>query len=346
MADGTLEQANAFFKDRCARKTKDFANGREARNLLNDALNKQSERLSSDDVTQDEMLTLQPEDIPSTSLEKGVSLEDAMKELTELTGLGSVKDAVTKLSSTLQSQRLKGETKPLNKHFLFYGNPGTGKTTVARIMARVFKALGLLPTDNLIEAKRSTMVAGYVGQTAKLVNKQVDDALGGVLFVDEAYALVQNENDSFGKEAVAELLQRLENDRGKFVAIFAGYEKEMEEFISVNSGFESRFSDKIYFEDYTPDEMIEIFTKAAKRDHITLEGGFDDALKNRMEDLYDNRGANFANARSVRQIYDKSMENLDTRVMTDLNAKAITEDDAKKEILVLRVSDLDQTVKG
>jgi hypothetical protein len=175
------------------------------------------------------------------------------------------------------------------------------------------------------------------------VNKQIDDSMGGVFFLDEAYALG---GDSYGAEAIAELLQRLENDRGKFVAIFAGYEKEMEEFISLNSGFESRFSDKIFFEDYTPDEMIEIFTKAAKKDRITLEDGFDDALKNRMEDLYNNRGMNFANARSVRQIYDKSMENLDTRVMTALNAKAITEDDAKQEIRVLRVEDLDTTVHG
>jgi SpoVK/Ycf46/Vps4 family AAA+-type ATPase len=338
----TNEKVIAFFKDRCARKTKDFANGREARNLMDEALRNQAERLSSSDIanmSKDDAMTLLPQDIPATTAEKMVSIDEALKELNKLVGLKSVKDAVNKIANSLNAQKLTGETETLNKHFVFYGNPGTGKTTVARILGNVFQAVGLLPTNKLIEVDRGKLVAAYVGQTAKLVTEQCDNAMGGILFIDEAYALKQGQGDSFGQEAVDTLLKRMEDDRGKFIVIAAGYTKEMNEFLASNSGFESRFSDKITFEDYNTEEMYKIFTGMCEKKKIELAAGFDEALRKRLEEIYAGRTASFANARTVRQLFDKTRENVSSRVMALQD-----EEDQKREIFIMRPEDLDMTV--
>jgi SpoVK/Ycf46/Vps4 family AAA+-type ATPase len=177
------------------------------------------------------------------------SVEDALKELNELTGLASVKEAVTKIASMAQAQKLTGVTQPLYRHFVFMGNPGTEKTAVARILADVFKAVGLLPTNNVAEADRSRLVGAYIGQTAKQVNEQIDKAMGGILFIDEAYSLLQGQGDMFGQEAIDTLLKRMEDDRGKFVVIMSGDTKKMEEFLQSNSGFRSRITDCLNFEE-------------------------------------------------------------------------------------------------
>jgi SpoVK/Ycf46/Vps4 family AAA+-type ATPase len=338
----TKEKVIAFFKDRCGRKTKDFANGREARNLMDEARKNQVERLSSADIaniSKEDSLTFLPQDIPVTTAEKMVSIDEALKELNELTGLKSVKDAVRKIANTLNAQKLTGESETLTKHFVFYGNPGTGKTTVARILSDVFKAVGLLPTNNLIEVDRGKLVAGYVGQTAKLVKEQCDNAMGGILFIDEAYALKQGQQDSFGQEAIDTLLKRMEDDRGKFVVIAAGYTKEMNEFLESNSGFKSRFSDYINFEDYNTGEMFEIFNGMCKKKKIEFAPGFDDALRKRLENIYSGRTASFANARTVRQLFDKTRENVSGRVMALQD-----EEQRKREIFIMRPEDLDMTV--
>jgi SpoVK/Ycf46/Vps4 family AAA+-type ATPase len=339
----TRNKVVAFFKDRCARKTKDFANGREARNLMDEARKNQAERLSSSDIvsmTKEDTLTFMPEDIPATTSEKMVSIEEALKDLNELVGLKSVKDAVAKIANSLQAQKLTGETETLSKHFVFMGNPGTGKTTVARIMGDVFKAVGMLPTNNLIETDRGKLVASYVGQTAKLVQQQCDNAMGGILFVDEAYALKQGPQDSFGQEAVDTLLKRMEDDRGKFVVIAAGYTKEMDEFLASNSGFKSRFSDYINFDDYNTSEMREIFIGMCKKRKIEFAPGFDEVLQERLNDIYAGRNAQFANARTVRQLFDKTRENVSGRVL----AMQKPQEELKREILIMRPEDLDMTV--
>ena len=339
----TRERVIAFFKDRCARKTKDFANGREARNLLDEARRNQAERLSSSDIAnmkKEDALTILPADIPATTSEKMVTIEEALKELNELVGLKTVKDAVVKIANTLKAQKLTGETETLNKHFVFMGNPGTGKTTVARIMGDVFKAVGMLPTNNLIEVDRGKLVGSYQGHTAKLVQEQCDNATGGILFVDEAYALKQGHGDSFGQEAVDTILKRMEDDRGKFVVIAAGYTKEMDEFLKTNSGFKSRFSDYINFDDYNTAEMLEIFKGMCKKRKVEFASGFEAALKKRLEDIYGSRDAQFANARTVRQLFDKTRENLSGRVLS----MDISDDEKKKEIFIMHIEDLDQTI--
>jgi len=343
----TREKITAFFKDRCARKTKDFANGREARNLLDEAKKNQADRFSSSDVSAlsaNDSMTFMPEDIPSTTSEKMVTIDEALKELNELTGLDAVKNAVRKIANTLQAQKLRGENEVLSKHFVFTGNPGTGKTTVARIMADVFKAVGLLPTSNLVEADRSKLVASYVGHTAKLVNTQCDNAMGGILFVDEAYALKQGQGDSFGQEAVDTLLKRMEDDRGKFVVIAAGYSKEMDDFLSSNTGFKSRFSDYINFDDYTPDEMYLIFLNMCKKKKFEFAEGFEQAVRNKLKTIYISRTASFANARTVRQLFDKIVENVSGRIM-EMKAQGTQEDELKREIMIMRPVDIDPSEK-
>jgi SpoVK/Ycf46/Vps4 family AAA+-type ATPase len=334
-----------------ARKTKKFANARAVRNLFDATKENLSSRIiamkksgvSEDDMKR-EAAFLHPQDIPGhTESEKELSIDDVLKELNEMIGLKSVKDSVAKIADTLKVQKISGKTKIIEKHFVFTGNPGTGKTTVARILGNVFKALGLLPTNKLVEVKRSLLVAGYEGQTGPLVNKQCDSALGGILFIDEAYDLVRKGQDPFGNEAVTELLQRLENDRGKFICIVAGYTKNMDDFLASNPGFGSRFTDTINFEDYSPAEMREIFISMCKKDEIEFGDGFDDALQKRLADLFAKKSKQFANARTVRNIYNATIANLSSRV-AKMQKSGSPDDEVKREVSIMRTEDLDMTV--
>jgi SpoVK/Ycf46/Vps4 family AAA+-type ATPase len=199
-------------------------------------------------------------------------------------------------------------------HFIFTGNPGTGKTTVARKLGALFKAMGLLPTDRVLETTRADFVAQYVGQTAPLVNKTCDRAEGGILFIDEAYSLCQSPNDSFGLEAVAALLKRMEDDRGKYVVIAAGYEREMNDFLAMNSGFRSRFTKTLHLADYNPEELYEIFTKMAASEMFVLDEGAKEAAQEVCASLYAHRGPDFANGRTMRHLFESSVRRLGMRV--------------------------------
>jgi SpoVK/Ycf46/Vps4 family AAA+-type ATPase len=340
----------AFFKDRCSRKDTEFANAREARNLVDETCRAQSKRLATlaaaGTVGDDEYVLLRPEDVP-----KGVasgatqSLDEVLAELNALQGLASVKDAITRIYNRIQTQKIDGEIEPVEKHFVFLGNPGTGKTTVARIMAKVFHSLGMFPTDKLVEVARDKLVAEYTGQTAPLVNRRVEEAMGGVLFIDEAYTLNQGKDDKWGHEAIDILLKRLEDDRGKFVAIIAGYTREIEDFIATNPGLNSRFGERILFEDYTPDELFAAFKSMAKKKNRALGPGFEEALAERLQDLYAGRGKNFGNMRTVRQIFVASEENKAGRIMA-LQKNGMAEEALRKEVRIFQVEDLDRAVTG
>ena len=238
---------------------------------------------------------------------------DPYKELDELIGLDAVKDEVRSLANFVKVQKQrqeKGLKNPkLSYHLVFTGSPGTGKTTVARIVARIYKDLGILKKGHLVETDRSGLIGQYVGQTAPRVNAMCDSALNGVLFIDEAYAITQSESSNdYGAEAIATLLKRMEDDRDRLVVIVAGYTNEMKHFIETNPGLQSRFNRYIHFPDYTPDELFRIFHMYMKKNEYTITADADALLRERLEYAVEHKDRNFGNARYVRNVFEKTIQ--------------------------------------
>ena len=259
----------------------------------------------------------QPKEPPKPREDKP-TVEDAMKRLNDLTGLTEVKKEVATLVAELQVQ-LMCEAQGIkraatNHHLVFKGNPGTGKTTVARIMADIFYALGVIKNGQLVEVQRTDLVAGYVGQTAVKTQETIDSAMGGVLFIDEVYTLVQGGENDFGKEAINTLLTALENHREDFIVIVAGYDNLMDEFMDANPGLKSRFPNTIHFCDYKGDEMFKIFEGMCKKDQFKMTDEVKTRLAKHFDDMYANRDENFGNARDVRNFFEKIKKNHSTRV--------------------------------
>ena len=303
-------------------RDKDFANGRTMRQLFDKICSKQAERLQKGDMalmTNEELMTITADDIPYEAPQT-VDYSACLSKLDGLVGLDAVKQEISNLASFLNLQVMRGEQNTFQgKHYVFTGNPGTGKTTVARIMADVFRSLGILSRGQLVEADRSKLVAGYSGQTAIKTNQLIDTALGGVLFIDEAYTLKSSDADTFGNEAIDTLLKRLEDDRGKFICIVAGYTDQMHDFIDSNPGLKSRFTQTIHFEDYTPDELTEIFLNMAKGKNFTIDDETKGAIHRQFEQLYLRRDKNFGNAREARRIFDEAVEKQSQRLVGEMN---------------------------
>ena len=311
-------------------RDKDFANGRTMRQLFDKICSKQAERLQKGDLatlTNEQMMSIDVADIPYEA-PKAVSYTDCLSKLNGMVGLAGVKKEISNLAAFLNLQIRRGETNTFQgKHYVFTGNPGTGKTTVARIMADVFRTLGILSRGQLVEADRSKFVAGFSGQTAIKTNQLIDSAMGGVLFIDEAYTLKSNDGDSFGAEAIDTLLKRLEDDRGKFICIVAGYTDQMHDFIDTNPGLKSRFTQTIHFDDYTPDELTEIFINLAKGKNFTVDEETKGAIHRQFEQLYLRRDKNFGNAREARRIFDQAIEKQSQRLVEAINNPDFKEED-------------------
>jgi len=258
----------------------------------------------------------------TTNQEQG-AVESPYDMLNDLIGLSSVKDEITKLANFIKIQQVrksKGlKTPDISYHCVFTGNPGTGKTTVARIMASIYKDLGILKKGHLVETDRSGLVAEYVGQTAVKTNKIIDSALDGVLFVDEAYSLVQGAKEDFGQEAISTLLKRMEDDRNRLVVILAGYSTEMKSFIDSNPGLQSRFNRYIHFSDYNADELKQIFLLNAKKNQYFLDNEAMIKLEKLMSTAIANKDKNFGNARFVRNLFEKSIQNQAMRLSSQPN---------------------------
>ena len=311
-------------------RDKDFANGRTMRTLFDQICKKQAQRLQNVDISSmsnEELMTINKEDVPYEA-PQSVNVEDCLKKLDGLVGLTSVKKEISNLTAFLNLQIKRGETQTFQgKHYVFTGNPGTGKTTVARIMADIFKTLGVVARGQLVEADRAKLVAGYSGQTAIKTNQLVDQALGGVLFIDEAYTLKSNDGDTFGSEAIDTLLKRLEDDRGKFICIVAGYTDQMHDFIDTNPGLKSRFTQTIHFDDYTPDELTEIFLHLADGKNFTIDDDTRAAIHRQFEQLYLRRDKNFGNAREARRIFNEAVERQSQRLVKLMNDPGFQETD-------------------
>jgi len=275
--------------------------------------------------------------------EEPVSLEDAMAELHELVGLEVVKEDVDGLVNLAKVRKLRKERgmkcPDMSFHLVFSGNPGTGKTTVARIVGKIYRALGILSKGQLVEVDRSGLVAGYVGQTAIKTKGVVDSALGGVLFIDEAYTLApENADKDFGQEAIDTILKAMEDHRDDFVVIVAGYDDLMPRFIDSNPGLKSRFNKYIFFADYTGEQLFEIFKGRVERSDYHLSDEAAEQVKSYLQELYDLRDENFGNARDVRNLFEKI-------VAKQANRVAVIEDPTDEEILTITGADLEGLLK-
>lgn len=326
------ELVKKMIKEMYDTRDKDFANGRTMRTLFDQICKNQAQRLEKVDLStasNEILMTIEESDIPYEAPQM-VDYTTCLEKLNGMVGLEAVKKEISNLAAFLNLQVKRGETNTFQgKHYVFTGNPGTGKTTVARIMAEVFHQLGILSRGQLVEADRSKLVAGYSGQTAIKTNQLIDSAMGGVLFIDEAYTLKSNDQDSFGSEAIDTLLKRLEDDRGKFICIVAGYTEQMHDFIDTNPGLKSRFTQTIHFDDYNPDELTKIFLNLSAKKSFVVEDETKDAIHRMFEQLYLRRDKNFGNAREARRLFDATIERQSQRLVKEISNPDMKEGDLR-----------------
>ncbi len=323
ISDNALEVLNKEFTRLYRLRDATFGNARLVRNLFNEAklqLGKRYLSLPPAERKKETMTTILAEDISAVLAKSSYqeakigideeALEKALQKIEKLTGLQTVKKETFELVKLARYHHEQGDNlrEKLSSHFLFLGNPGTGKTTVARLFGEIYSALGILPKGHLIETDRQALVGSYVGQTAEKTKNVIDKAIGGTLFIDEAYTLTKKGDASgsdFGKEAIETLLKRMEDDRGKFIVIAAGYTNEMNHFIDSNPGLQSRFTKKIIFEDYSPDELMQIAEQLLQDRSNILQDDAKTELASYFNEIYQKRDKSFGNARLVRNLIEQ-----------------------------------------
>lgn len=301
----------------------EFMNGLSLNRFLEEASIKMANRyFESNDKSESAMVYILPEDI---EVREEVQIEQLLKELDDLTGLNGVKEEIHRRIDALKVEELKNQSnadnagKHGNLNMVFTGNPGTGKTTVARLIGKIYGALGVIPDGNrFIECSRSDLVAEYSGQTAPKVKAKVSEAIGGILFIDEAYSLVHSDRDTFGKEAVDQLIIEMENNRDRLIVILGGYKDDMKELFKSNPGFERRVRIWIDFEDYTVEEMVSIFKGMVKRKGLYLEAKAENSVYSLINVRSKKPG--FGNAGGVRNLLEDIFDRMNSRIINEGNA--------------------------
>ena len=264
--------------------------------------------------------------------------DELMAQLEDLVGLEEVKKDIKNLINLMKVRRLREQNElpvpPMSLHMVFMGNPGTGKTTVARILAGLYAAIGVLEKGQLVEVDRSGLVAGYVGQTALKTQEVIKKALGGVLFIDEAYSLSSGGENDFGREAIETILKAMEDHRKELIVIVAGYTGPMEKFLSSNPGLESRFNKYFFFPDYNGEQLMAIFRSQCKKNGYVLTEEAEKAAAALFTELYENRGDNFGNGRDVRNCFEDM-------VVRQSNRVAAMEAPSKDDLMAVLPEDLE-----
>lgn len=334
------EKLHIEFENMYNRRGETFGNARDVRNFLDAAIERRGVRLRgmSEDAILKEGKVLTYSDIAGEGVNRVIDIKEVMKELDELVGLESVKESLRDLAVTIRREQQlaqrKNRTPKINlSHYLFLGNPGTGKTTVARLMGNILYSLGVISSPEVYEVAREDLVGRYIGETAPKTRDAVMKAMGAVLFIDEAYSLSTGGHSDYGSEAITTLVKMMEDYKGKFVCIAAGYTREMTQFLNMNSGLKSRFDETINFEDYNADELYRIFVSMAKKKEYILEDEAHVAAKALFEKIYATRDQNFGNARTVRRALDRAIKYLSKRT-------AFEDDLTDEELMTLNAEDI------
>lgn len=334
------DDACALLKDRLTQlgKQSDFKYSRDLEAMINNAYIRHSARLSRmRRPSENDYYVLKAEDFDTTDATETV--EELLQQLDRLTGLTEVKTQVNKIVKQMMVQKMRQEAGIASPqghgslHMVFLGNAGTGKTTVARIIGKIYKRLGVLPKGQLVECTRRDLVSQYVGATSQKVAEKVKEAMGGILFIDEAYTLCKEDSDSFGREAIDALLTDIENHRDNLMVILAGYGPDMQKFMDQNQGLRSRIPTDIMFADYSTDEMVEIFKLNVKDKGLILDVGLDTKVRALIDDR--KRQKNFGNGRGVRNLFEEILLNQSTR-LGSMDPALLS----KNDFLIIRAEDI------